>query len=217
MNMALAGLVILVIGDSHMAGREYLISTLHDALEAQGAVVHSYGMCGASAQDWLARTTVSCGRAERHEKAATIADIGKQDFTWTIGELMDKYHPNLVVAELADAMAGYGSPQMPRAWIYEQVHALVGRITARHAGCIWVGPIWGNEGAPYHKTASRVLEVSQLLSQSVAPCAYIDSTHFAAQGQWPTTDGQHLTSAGYRTWGQDIAAQVVQLKGQVAR
>jgi hypothetical protein len=216
MNMALAGLVILVIGDSHMAGREYLISTLHDSLEAQGAVVHSYGMCGATAQDWLAKTTVSCGRAERHEKAATIADTGKQQFTWTLNEVMDTYHPNLVIVELGDAMAGYGSPQMPRPWIYEQVHALVGHITSHNAGCIWVGPIWGNEGPPYHKTASRVSEVSAFLSQSVAPCGYIDSTRFAAQGQWPTTDGQHLTPAGYRTWGQDIAAQVVQLKGQVA-
>ncbi len=49
MNGALAGLVILVLGDSHMAGPSYLISTLHEALEAQGATVSSYGMCGASA------------------------------------------------------------------------------------------------------------------------------------------------------------------------
>ena len=30
-------------------------------------------------------------------------------------------------------------------------------------------------------------------SKSVAPCAFIDSTRFARPGEWPTTDGQHLT------------------------
>ena len=34
------------------------------ALQAQGAQVDSYGMCGASADAWLERTTVSCGRGE---------------------------------------------------------------------------------------------------------------------------------------------------------
>jgi len=84
MNMALAGLVVLVLGDSHMAGRDYLIASLHDALLAEGASVHSYGMCGASADAWLQKTTVSCGRAERHDKAAPIAETGKQEYTWTI-------------------------------------------------------------------------------------------------------------------------------------
>jgi len=38
--MALAGLVILVIGDSHMAGvganKGYLLTNLHDQLQAEG-------------------------------------------------------------------------------------------------------------------------------------------------------------------------------------
>lgn len=215
MSMALAGLVILVLGDSHMAGSNYLISSLHDALVNDGASVDSYGMCGASADAWLNKTTVSCGRAERHGKAGPIADMGKQDYTWQISDLLAKHHPNLVIVEAADAMAGYGSPQMPRAWIYEQTHALAGRIAAAGAACIWVGPVYGATNSPYHKDDQRVREVSQFLSQSVAPCKYIDSTRFAQPGQWPTTDGQHLTTTGYKAWGQDIAADVVQLKGQL--
>ena len=73
----LAGLVLLVIGDSHMAGSDYLISTLHDALTNDGAIVHSYGFCGAQGENWVYGTTVSCGRAERHNKDAPHVDAGQ--------------------------------------------------------------------------------------------------------------------------------------------
>lgn len=214
MNGALAGLMILVIGDSHMAGPSYLISSLHEALEAQGATVDSYGMCGASADAWVQRTTVSCGRAERHGTGATVAEMNKQEYTWVIGDLLAKHHPNLVVVEAADAMGGYGSPQLPRAWIYDQVHTLAARIKAANAACVWVGPVYGDVDSPYHKADARVRELSQFLSQSVAPCVYIDSLQFAQPRQWPTTDGQHLTTPGYRAWGADIAAAIVRLKEQ---
>ncbi|HTZ38120.1 MAG TPA: SGNH/GDSL hydrolase family protein [Stellaceae bacterium] len=216
MNMALAGLTILVLGDSHMAGRDYLISGLHDALEAQGAVVHSYGMCGANPDAWLERTTVSCGRAERHDHGAVMAEMGKQAYTWQVSELLEKHHPNLVIVEAADAMGGYGDAQLPKAWIYDQTHALAQRIAAAKASCIWVGPVYGNVNSPYHKADDRVRELSQFLSQSVAPCRYVDSLRFEPGAPWPTTDGQHLTASGYRAWGQDIADAVVQLNGRVA-
>jgi hypothetical protein len=216
MNMALAGLTILVLGDSHMAGRDYLLSGLHDALESQGASVQSYGMCGASADAWLEKTTVSCGKGERHDRGAPVTEMGKQGYTWMIGDLLQKHHPNLVVVEAADAMGGYTSPELPKAWIYDQTHALAARIHAAGAACIWVGPIYGNVNSPYHKGDDRVRELSQFLSQSVAPCRYVDSLHFEPSPPWPTTDGQHLTAAGYKTWGQDIADAVVQLQGQVA-
>src|SRR3984885_10892168 len=214
MNMALAGLVVLVIGDSHMAGRDYLISSLHDALTSEGAIVNSYGMCGASADAWLQKTTANCGRAERHEHNPPIAEMGKQEYTWTINELIEKYHPNLVIVEAADAMGGYGSPELPKAWIYEQSHALATRIKAAGAACIWVGPVYGDANSPYHKADDRVRELSQFLSQSVAPCVYVDSLQFAKPREWPTTDGQHLTSVGYRAWGADIANAVATLKSQ---
>ena len=216
MNMALAGLIILAIGDSHMAGREYLLTHLHDQLEADGATVHSYGMCGASAGDWIYKTTVSCGRGEHHDKLPPVTDRNHVVPTWGLDDLIRQNHPNLIVVELADAMAGYGSPEMPKAWIYDQVRALTGRIKAQNIPCVWVGPIWGNEGPPYRKTVSRVTEMSQFLSQTVAPCHYIDSTRFARPGQWPTTDGQHLTETGYREWGQDITNAIAQLRAQNA-
>jgi len=213
---AVAGLVILVLGDSHMADAKYLITPLHDALENAGATVHSYGMCGASADAWLQRTTVSCGRAQRHERQPAQTEANKQAYTWTINELIEKHHPNLVIVEAGDAMGGYGSPQLPKAWIYNQVHSLAGRIQAANASCIWVGPIWGAANSPYHKDDARVRELSQFLSQSVAPCSYVDSLQFARPGQWPTTDGQHLTSPGYQEWGRDIAGVVLQ-RAQIRR
>jgi len=215
MNGALAGLVILVLGDSHMAGPSYLISSLHEALEAQGAQVDSYGMCGANADAWLEKTTVSCGRAERHDNQPTQASNGKQEYTWQIVDLLAKHHPNLVIVESADAMAGYGSPQMPKPWIFDQTHALATRIKASGAACVWVGPVYGDVNSPYHKADDRVRELSQFLSQSVAPCVYIDSLKFVTNPrEWPTTDGQHLTATGYRAWGADIANAVVNLKSQ---
>lgn len=215
MNGALAGLVILAIGDSHMAGRDYLLTNLHDQLEAQGASVHSYGMCGANAGDWLYRTTVSCGRGQHDDKSPPITDKGKVEQTWTLNDLIQKNHPNLIIVELADTMASYGTA-FPRAWIYDQVHALTTRIKQDNIPCVWVGPIWGNEGPPYHKTVDRVREMTQLLSESVAPCKFINSTAFSSPGQWPTTDGQHLNSSGYRQWGAAITNSIVQLKGQSA-
>ncbi|HTZ35078.1 MAG TPA: SGNH/GDSL hydrolase family protein [Stellaceae bacterium] len=214
MNGALAGLAILVLGDSHMAGPTYLISSLHESLEAQGATVDSYGMCGASAEAWMERTTFSCGRAERHGTQPTVAENGKTEYTWSITDLLAKHHPNLVIVEAADAMGGYGSPTVPKGWIYDQVHALATRIKAAGAACVWVGPIYGKADSPYHKADDRVRELSQFLSQSVAPCVYIDSLRFEPNPSWPTTDGQHLTPIGYRAWGADIANAVVALKTQ---
>ena len=216
MNGALAGLIILVIGDSHMAGPSYLISSLHEDLQNQGATVYTYGMCGAAAETWLQKTTVSCGRAQREDKGPILFTHDKPEATYQITELLAHHHPNLVIVESADAMALYGSAQLPKAWIYDQVHALAGRIKASGAACAWVGPVYGRVDSPYHKDDARVREESAFLAQSVAPCAYIDSTRFAQPGQWPTTDGQHLTSPGYRAWGADITNAVVQLKSQNA-
>jgi len=215
MNAALAGMVILAIGDSHMAGRDYFLTNLHDQLEAQGASVHSYGMCGGNAGDWLYRSTVSCGRGQHDDNNPPVTDANKVEPTWNINDLIAKFHPNLVIIELADTMASYGSA-FPRAWIYDQVHALTGRIHADNIACVWVGPIWGNPGPPYFKTNERVKEMSDFLAQSVAPCKYIDSTAFAQPGQWPTTDGQHLSSSGYHQWGANITNAIVQFKAQGA-
>ena len=217
MNALLAGLAILVIGDSHMVSRDYLISTLHDDLLAQGATVDSYGMCGANAGDWVFPATVTCGRAERHGKAAPIIDRDPKAPTYQISQLIEKHKPNLILIEMGDTMAGYGQSAFPQGWIYEQVRALTGRIKTANIACAWVGPPWGNEGSSYHKTFARVKEMSQFLATAVAPCRFIDSTAFSQPGQWPTIDGQHLTASGYKEWGKDIADAVDQSAGQIAR
>src|SRR5580658_2502813 len=217
MNALLAGLAVLVIGDSHMVTRDYLITTLHDDLLAQGAKVDSYGMCGANAGDWVYPTTVSCGKAERLGKAGLEIDRKASAPTYQIDQLLTKTHPNLVVIEMGDTMAGYGQKDFPQAWIYQQVHALTGRIAAQNVPCVWVGPPWGSEGSSYHKTFARVKEMSEFLSTAVAPCRFVDSTLFSKEGEWPTIDGQHLTTSGYRAWGQDITAQLDQIVPQLAR
>jgi hypothetical protein len=215
-KMALAGMVILVIGDSHMSARDYLITTLHDALTSEGAVVHSYGFCGAQPEAWVNPTTTSCGRAERHDKGPLVADRAAQAKTWSITDLIDKHHPNLIIVEQADTMAAYGQPTLPQAWIYEQVRALTTRIKSRNVACLWVGPAWGDNGYAYHKANERVKEMSDFLAKSVAPCRYVDSTAFSKPGEWPTTDGQHLTLSGYRAWGKDLSDSVVRLVAQQA-
>jgi hypothetical protein len=217
--MALAGLVILVIGDSHMAGvganKGYLLTNLHDELQAEGAVVHSYGMCGAQAADWVNRSTTPCV-GEHHEKSPPTFEASKVHGTWNVGELIDRHRPNLVVIELGEAMAAYDSPALPKPWVYNQVRLLTGAVRAKNVACSWVGPIWGPEGPPWNKSAARVRELSQLLSESVAPCGYIDSTKFAQPGQWPTTDGLHLNPAGYQGWAQGITGAIVRQKTQNA-
>jgi hypothetical protein len=212
MNSALAGLVILVIGDSQMMN---MLSNLHNQLENAGAAVHSYSMCGATAADWVYRSTVtSCGRAEHHENAPPIIESEKAMPTYVLADLIEKHHPNLIVVELGDTMAGYGLTQMNRSWILDQVRDLTAKIRASNITCNWVGPIWGQDQPPYKKADARVREISQLLSESVAPCKYIDSTTFARPGEWPTKDGTHLQPDGYRRWATAITDAIVRLKTQ---
>jgi hypothetical protein len=212
----LAGLVLLVIGDSHMASPNYLIGPLHDALVSAGATVHSYGFCGAQAENWVLGATVSCGRAERHGTSPAVADRAAEARTWPLGELIERHHPNLIVVELGDTMAAYGQETLPQAWIYGQVRTLTNLIKKDDLPCVWVGPAWGSDGFAYHKTVRRVKEMSDFLTRTVAPCRYVDSTLFSRPGEWPTTDGQHLTPAGYRAWGEDIAGAIVQLAPQLS-
>lgn len=214
MNMALAGLVFLVIGDSHMVAPNYLITTLHDTLTSQQAVLHTYGSCGANAGDWVYGMTGNCGRAERHGKSAPLIDYSKASKGWTITELIERHRPNVIIVEQGDTMGGYGQPTLPQAWIYPKVRALTAAIKAQGVACIWVGPPWGTEGAGYMKTHARVRELSDFLSKAVAPCEYIDSTVFSTPGEWSTTDGQHLTTNGYRAWGKGIAESVARIVGQ---
>lgn len=73
----LAGMTILMIGDSHLATPDYLISSLHDSLVAQGATVHTLGICGANAGDWLKATPGTCGGAERRGTEKPSCSVAK--------------------------------------------------------------------------------------------------------------------------------------------
>lgn len=210
-NAALAGLVVLIIGDSHLATKDFLLSSLHDALLSQGAIVHSYGVCGSQPHDWVAQTELSCGRAERHNADEPIIDKSAKVKTWSLDKLIKQLHPNLLVVELGDNMAGYGTlPELPKDWISYETAEILQPITAHHLPCIWVGPPWGTEGGPSNKTFARVHELSDYLSTIVYPCRFVDSLRFSQPGQWPTFDGEHLTPDSYRLWAADITNAVVQ-------
>jgi hypothetical protein len=214
MSGALAGLVILVIGDSHMM---HMLSSLHSQLEDAGAAVHSYAMCGATAEDWVYPSRVAswagCGKGERHETNPPIFENQKNMPAYSLSALIGQYHPNLVVVQLGDGMLNYGSAALPdHHWILDQVHALAGKIASSNISCDWVGLTWGQDKPPYNKPEAGVKEMVQLLSTSVAPCRYIDSTTFARPGEWPTQDGSHLTPDGYRKWSVEITKKIIQLK-----
>lgn len=213
---ALAGLVVLIIGDSHNASKEFLLSSLHDALVNQGAAVHSYGVCGSQPNDWVKQTELPCGRAERHNSDEPIIDKSPKVKTWSLEKLIKKHHPNLLVVELGDNMGGYGiTPTLPKDWISFEVQEMLKPVEAAKLPCVWVGPPWGTEGGTSNKTFARVKDLSDYLSQIVYPCRYIDSLRFSQPGQWATFDGEHLTPDSYRIWGADIADATVRLSAKI--
>ncbi|WP_419737301.1 SGNH/GDSL hydrolase family protein [Pseudomonas sp. COR18] len=214
-SSVLAGLTVLIIGDSHLATPDFLLNPLHEALSRQGAQVHSIGICGASAGDWLKATPSPCGGAERRGSAeATVLDNAT---TRPIGQLLDSDKPDITVIVMGDTMASYDKPSFPKAWIWQQTNSLVKALADHHSPCVWVGPSWGSEGGKYGKTYERVRTMSDFLGKSVAPCRYIDSLQFSGKGQWATIDGQHLTLTGYRAWSDAIVKALLQMPRPAGR
>jgi hypothetical protein len=209
---ALAGLVILIVGDSHIASKDFLLSSLHEGLLSQGAIVHSYGVCGSQPNDWVTQTELPCGRAERHNADEPIIDKSPKVKTWSLEQLIAQHHPGLLIVELGDNMGGYGVlPALPKDWISLQTTLMLKPVAAHHLPCIWVGPPWGTEGGPSNKTFARVQELSDYLANAVYPCRYVDSLRFSQPGQWATYDGEHLTPDSYKLWGDDIVNAAVRL------
>lgn len=206
--LLLAGLTVLVIGDSHMAEPDYLISRLHAALTSRGAVVHSHGACGLPAGDWLRRKPSTCGAASQSGAEPARAFPGKEGSTTPFAELHAAVKPDVVVVVIADAMGDYLKPDLPKAWIWQQVTGLTRAIRERNTPCVWVGPPWGT-GGRFGKTFDRVTLYSDYLADIVAPCAYVDSRKFSKPGEWPTADGLHFDKAGYEAWAQGIAGEVI--------
>jgi len=204
----LAGLTILMIGDSHLATPDYLIKSLHDNLVQQGAQVHSLGICGANAGDWLKATPGTCGGTERRGTEKPVV-LGSKAATRPIGDLIKADKPDLVVVVMGDTMASYTKPAFPKAWLWQQTTSFAKEIANTGAKCVWVGPNWGTEGGKYGKTYARVELTSKFLAANVAPCDYVDSLKFSKQGEWATVDGQHLTAPGYLAWSKKISEEIV--------
>ncbi len=202
----LAGMTILMIGDSHLATPGYLITSLHEDLVAQGAKVHTLGVCGSNAGDWLkASPAGQCGAAERRDSGKVVV-LSDKTATKPISELIAADKPDLVLVVLGDTMAGYDKPDFPKTWAWQQTKALTAAIAATGTRCVWVGPNRGSDGGKYKKTVGRAEVVSSFLATNVAPCDYIDSLKFSVTGQkeWATVDGQHMTAPGYKLWGDAI-------------
>ena len=193
---ALTGITILMIGASHMASPGYLISTLGDRLAAEGAVVQTYGACGAPPEAWITPAVTDCGTAHGSGAGPVVLDRKRTARSWSVDELIAIIHPNLVLVGIGDSLASYPQPQFPREWVVGEVRTLAARIAHDGVACLWLGPGWGNERGPYFKTFARVKLLSDLLATSVAPCGYIDSLALSKRDEWPTFDGQHYTAAG---------------------
>ncbi len=204
LSTLLVGASILIVGDSHLSKPDYLIKSLHEELTRQGALVHSFSACGASAGDWLISAKMVCG-AERVGKGPVTLFVQAAS-TQPIKTLIAADKAKFVIVVAGDTMANY-KKEFARAWAWQQTTSLSKEIASTGATCIWVGPPWG-EGGQYGKTQARVQQISNFLATNVAPCIYIDSLKFSQPGTWPTVDGQHLYPAGYQAWGMAIAKAI---------
>lgn len=211
MSLLLAGMTILVLGDSHMASPGYLITTLHDDLMQQGAKVYSYGACGTPSGAWMKAIQPPCGSAFRLDNGPLRIRASEAGFTKPLPDLVALHHPDLIIVVNGDTMAGYKSPTIAKSWIFGEVSTLTRGIKASGASCVWVGPGWGTEGGKYGKTFARAREMSEYLADIVSPCIYVNSLKMAKPGEWATIpgDGQHYTDAGYQAWGSAITSEIV--------
>jgi hypothetical protein len=201
---ALLGLSLLVIGDSHLATPTYLIGPLHDQLTQQGANVHSIGVCGANAADWVKASPGDCGRAERVGNAPAVR-VNEGASTTPIKDLIASAKPSAVIVVIGDTIGSYKATEFPKSWAYQQVSTLTKAIAETGTACYWVGPGWSNNPGRFGKTNERVQAVNSFLAENTLPCTYIDSTKMSQPGEWKTIDGQHYTGPGYRAWGTSIA------------
>lgn len=107
-----AGLNVLVLGESHMSLPGQLLDPLHADLTAQGAVVHSIGVCGASAGDWLKPKPADCS-GEKLGGGAVVYK-GRGSSTRPIKGVIAKDKTDLVVVVIGDTMASYDAATLPQ-------------------------------------------------------------------------------------------------------
>lgn len=204
---ALAGLSLIVIGESHMATPHYLMNPLHEQLTEQGAMVHSIGVCGASPSKWVNVGTTDCGRSDRVGKDAAVEVLGNSS-TIAIKDVIAKDKPDALVVVIGDTVGSYEQPEYPKSWANQEVSTLTKLIKETGVKCYWVGPAWG-QPKRFNKTPELVQRANAFLKENVAPCTYIDSTSFSQPGDWKTIDGQHFTSKYYNSWAEGIVNAIV--------
>jgi hypothetical protein len=219
-NVAMAGPLdgkkILVIGDSHLADTPYLGTTLHDPLLAAGAEVYTFGACGSVPSIWVGPAKgTNCNSGFRLNKGPFRKRVTDSFQTTPLLKLVEQYHVDMVVLIYGDTMSGFKEAVMPTPWVSREVRSLVDEVKKTGVRCVWVGPTWGDnetqDGAKnsFKKTYARTEQMSNFLSDNVAPCIYIDSQKMWGKGEVPTHDGQHMTNEGYVKWGSAIAEQIL--------
>ncbi|GBQ87734.1 cell morphology protein [Gluconacetobacter johannae DSM 13595] len=214
MSALLAGLTLLIVGDSHVTFKDSLLSILPDELTRQGARVVAYGVCSSQAADWVVpNPNNGCGAAQRVDDEPLGPPNMQPASPPPIASLIDKWHPNVVMVVLGDTMASYGQESFSREWVDQQVKTLT--YTIGKTACIWVGPTWGQYSPRYGKTDARATEMAAFLKGEVAPCAYIDGTALMKPGTVQTIDGIHATPASYKVWGDLIVNATVPLLQKV--
>lgn len=208
-DLLLAGLSILMIGDSHLTSPGYLITSLQDGLVQNGARVVTYAARGLPAEAWVTPRQATYGTGQRTQSGPIKITEGPAAHSWAVDDLIRQHHPDLIVVQLGDTMAGYAQPALPRAWIQQQVLSLTAKIAATNTPCIWVGPHWGTEGGAYGKSYAKAAEMAGFLGTLVTPCFYLNSTSLSQPGAWPTFDGLHYTQRGYQLWGEALTRAII--------
>lgn len=204
---ALAGLTFLIVGDSHVSAPGSLATTLHDALAAEGAAVHTAGVCAAAPSHFLRGRSTTCGRVLRGPDGRLSLKVKAK--APVLDDLLADHTPDHVIFVFGDNMGGYRMKKLPRSFIEAEVTAIVAALPAG-TGCSWMGPPWGEEGTSYRKTHSRAAELNAVLRDLSAPCHYIDVQAATATDAIDTVDGLHPRADGYRLWAQVAATALVQ-------
>jgi hypothetical protein len=208
MSALLAGLTLLIIGDSHVTFKDSLLSILPEAYTQAGAKVVTYGVCSSTAADWVVpNSNNGCGAYQRIGTAPVGAAIMTPTAPPPITSLIAQWHPDVVLVVLGDTMAAYGQKEISTNWADEQVKTLT--MTLGHTACIWIGPTWGEYSPRYGKTDKRAQEMATFLKSEVAPCTYIDGTQLMRPGSPKTIDGVHLTADSYKVWAAGIVQQTM--------
>ncbi len=192
----LAGLTILMLGDSHFATQGYLVTTLQDALIQQGAKVVTEAACGAPAGVWTEAGSAPCGTAERVQSGPIKKDHTEARPRRPIDELIGRYHPNLDHHRVG-RHHGRLRPARPARPVDRRAvsrpdaahpggqHALrLDRARLGHRGRALLQDLRPGAGAERLPRAPRW-----------RPAATSTRTKFAQPGEWPTFDGQHYTAA----------------------